>query len=479
MELWKRSLLFLTISFVLHAPLVGQQPNRPISLGMGLAYRDFQGIPQGNWEQRSFQPVTNFTMGIFLNPYLDANFSLGINSMDWVESDRIESLTDIEASLRYYFTHSFAHIERKRVSPFIVGGVGTLTRGKGPREMNFHLPMGAGIRLYPLRNVYVDFQALYKLSEARDYAVGSVSLGWELGSLKPKDSDGDGIPDPKDDCPLEPGHPAFSGCPDTDGDGISDKLDRCPLIAGYSLFEGCPPPLPDTDGDGVVDPNDLCPGVAGNPKAGGCPDQDGDGVRDSLDLCPEVPGKPSFSGCPDQDNDGVPDDRDDCPTQKGPFTTKGCPDADLDGVPDIADECPLDAGPIHLKGCPSSQLNKAEETQLKLDSTSNRIRFKKASSELTESSVQILQEIGEILKQNPQFDLQIEGHTDNSGAPPFNMKLSRERVEACASMLQELGIAADRLSFQGYGSTRPIADNSTELGRSQNRRVEFKLISKQ
>ncbi|MEM6630578.1 MAG: OmpA family protein [Bacteroidota bacterium] len=476
MELRKSYLLFLLISFVFLTPGFCQQPGKPIGIGISLSYRDFQGIPHGDWPARSFQPIITYSFGATINPSLDVNFAMGLNSMDWVESDQIESLTDIETTLRYHLISSSKIPERKRISPFLIGGIGTLTRGKGPREMNFHLPMGAGVRMYPVNGISIDLQASYKLSEAKDYVAASIGIGWDVGSIRPKDRDGDGIPDNKDDCPLEPGHPAFRGCPDTDGDGISDKLDRCPLLAGNSFFEGCPPPLPDSDLDGVPDPDDLCPNVKGSSKTQGCPDADDDGVRDALDACPEVKGKPSFSGCPDQDNDGVPDDRDDCPQKAGTFVTKGCPDADLDGVRDLDDKCPLEAGPVHLQGCPESLVVPPEETQTQLDSAAQMIQFENGSTILTTESQIQLKEIATLLQENPLMNLRIEGHTDNSGNADRNLRLSHERAEACVSYLVDQGISSSRLSYLGFGEARPIASNDSSDGRAKNRRVEFKLM---
>ena len=62
-----------------------------------------------------------------------------------------------------------------------------------------------------------------------------------------KDSDRDGVYDQYDDCPNQPGLPAFNGCPDNDGDGIENSKDACPDLAGLAEFGGCP----DSDGDGV------------------------------------------------------------------------------------------------------------------------------------------------------------------------------------------------------------------------------------
>ncbi|WP_243689519.1 OmpA family protein [Geotalea toluenoxydans] len=72
----------------------------------------------------------------------------------------------------------------------------------------------------------------------------------------------------------------------------------------------------------------------------------------------------------------------------------------------------------------------------------------------------------------------IEGHTDNVGSAAANMKLSQRRAEAVRSyLIKKHGIAAGRLTAKGYGMTRPIADNGTEAGRQQNRRITAVLDS--
>jgi outer membrane protein OmpA-like peptidoglycan-associated protein len=84
---------------------------------------------------------------------------------------------------------------------------------------------------------------------------------------KPRDSDGDGVPDRDDKCPNEPGPAALGGCPDKDGDGIIDAEDKCPSEPGPKETGGCP----DKDGDTVADKDDRCPDVPGPPENQGCP----------------------------------------------------------------------------------------------------------------------------------------------------------------------------------------------------------------
>jgi outer membrane protein OmpA-like peptidoglycan-associated protein len=81
------------------------------------------------------------------------------------------------------------------------------------------------------------------------------------------------------------------------------------------------------------------------------------------------------------------------------------------------------------------------------------------------------------LKNRPEGKIRIYGHTDDIGEETDNMQLSRDRAEAVYEYLVDQGIETDRLSFKGFGETRPVASNDTEAGRRQNRRVEFIYIS--
>ena len=83
-----------------------------------------------------------------------------------------------------------------------------------------------------------------------------------------EDTDADGIPDERDECPGEAGLASLNGCPDRDGDGVADKDDNCPDVAGAVAAGGCP----DSDGDGVVDPDDRCPTSPGPVANNGCPE---------------------------------------------------------------------------------------------------------------------------------------------------------------------------------------------------------------
>ena len=91
-------------------------------------------------------------------------------------------------------------------------------------------------------------------------------------------------------------------------------------------------------------------------------------------------------------------------------------------------------------------------------------------------SYPIVDEVVRLLKVNPDIrHLAIEGHTDNRGSDQLNEKLSNDRANAVMKYISDHGIDAGRLSAKGYGPKRPIADNNTDEGRQQNRRVEFHI----
>lgn len=335
--------------------------------------------------------------------------------------------------------------------------------------------------------------------------------GFSVDSLGcPMDSDKDGVPDALDKCLNTPaGLPVDSlGCPaDADKDGVADALDKCPNTKQGAQVnaEGCEG---DYDGDGVPDDADQCP----NTKQGvpvdstGCPaDSDKDGVFDVNDKCPNTPAGTTVdnTGCPmDYDKDGVPDDNDKCPNTKPGITvdSTGCPqDSDRDGVFDGLDQCqetPADVS-VDSVGCPmdtdkdgvADYLDKCAYTlegvkvdekgcpidkKQDLNELKHGIEFQTNSTKFTKNSYGKLNDLVNLLKQYPNVNLEVQGHTDNVGSAKKNKALSQKRAQAVVDyFVKKGGIAADRLRAVGFGPDKPIASNSTKKGRKQNRRVEF------
>lgn len=106
----------------------------------------------------------------------------------------------------------------------------------------------------------------------------------------------------------------------------------------------------------------------------------------------------------------------------------------------------------------------------------NNVFFDFGKADLKPESFYELDQIVTILKENPQFKLEIAGHTDNVGTDEANLALSQNRALAVVNYLVSKGISKDRLVAKGYGKTKPVADNTTNEGRQKNRRVEFKIL---
>lgn len=106
------------------------------------------------------------------------------------------------------------------------------------------------------------------------------------------------------------------------------------------------------------------------------------------------------------------------------------------------------------------------------------INYATASADLKSESEIVIEEFAEFLKANPTLEVQIQGHTDNVGNAQSNLALSSNRAYTVKGLLEEKGISGSRIKAVGYGSTKPIADNSTEAGRAKNRRTEFVILGK-
>jgi outer membrane protein OmpA-like peptidoglycan-associated protein len=107
----------------------------------------------------------------------------------------------------------------------------------------------------------------------------------------------------------------------------------------------------------------------------------------------------------------------------------------------------------------------------------DKVQFETGKATLLPASNALLDEVAKMLKDNPQVEqISVEGHTDSTGSPDFNRKLSQQRAESVAKYLSGKGVKAARMEPKGFGPDRPVADNESEQGREANRRVEFNIL---
>lgn len=475
-----------------------------------------------------FQGHIGGRLGYYLSPALDVFLqgSSGRHGVDLTtetgNDDRDQFLSDVwqvTPALHWKF------LKGEKFNPFLSLGVGymnfknALDGGgtnpgpagvpRGEDEGGIHVPLGVGLRYnitdnfglfwhsqYGLLTTNDQYDAAYPSSpnnfpDASDsndkYLLHELGLALSLGK---QDRDKDGVADKKDACPDTPGLKEYAGCPDTDSDGIIDGEDKCPSVAGLAEFMGCP----DSDGDGIIDGDDACPQVAGESRYNGCPDSDGDGIGDNVDKCPEESGVSKYDGCPipDSDGDGFDDDNDPCPKTPGDVggcpdtdgdgvvdkddscpavagTVGGCPDADGDGIADKDDKCPNEAGVPEKDGCPAVRKPTTSEIINRYCAPAISFGSGQSKSDTYDSSIA---GIVSFANQYPSAFLNVSGYTDSQGAEGANLRLSKKRAKRVADSLIAAGVSSDRITYEGYGETNPIADNLTKEGRELNRRVQ-------
>lgn len=105
------------------------------------------------------------------------------------------------------------------------------------------------------------------------------------------------------------------------------------------------------------------------------------------------------------------------------------------------------------------------------------ILFKVGSANLSTVAMRDIEKLAVTLKEYPETNITIEGHTDSTGGDALNLKLSKERAKAVHNYLVAQGVASSRLNTVGYGEIQPIASNDTDAGRTQNRRVELIVVA--
>jgi len=279
---------------------------------------------------------------------------------------------------------------------------------------------------------------------------------------------GAGKNEPKEEEPVKEITPLVIVPLDEDKDSVIDESDKCPNTKQNSIVnsEGCASYQLDDDKDGVFNNRDLCLHTLENTAVNehGCKlDADRDTVTDSIDICPNTDENLTVNeqGC-----------------------AKNQLDSDKDGVFDDIDLCVHTAigTKIDETGCEKIVISIAGFEDIK---------FKHASTKLTKESKNTLERLAKDLKEHPNYNVNVEGHTSNSyrswkykKVPKnikgeestkryLNTKISQKRADVVKAYLMSIGANPAVITAVGHGPDKPKASNDTEEGRAKNRRVEI------
>lgn len=427
----KKFTLFSVFIIFLLGTSIAQNSDKKWALGLG------PGIYQ-NLETNELGFMADF----YLSRYLSPTFDLMLKSPLGFNDDGVDMANpSLNLRLKLYS-------EESSVQPYLFAGPGMLWDNM-TNGVNFNAGIGSKFPISPSTSLYLEAGYIHGidaerhvddvLTDVHDNMIkltGIIEFAFGAG----KDSDGDGVPDRKDECPNTP-------------PGVQVDENGCPL---------------DRDGDGVPDYKDDCPDEAGTAALNGCPDRDGDGIADKDDECPDTPGLAKFNGCPDSDGDGVPDQNDQCPdTPAGcPVDANGCPlDSDNDGVIDCEDRCPTEAGVASNDGCPEWKTIQVPNLYFDFDKSFIRDEGKEKLDEL-------IQELDDA----SQYEIEVGGHTDAIGTNEYNMGLSERRAQSVVKYLLSKGVTNAYVSSNYYGEEKPAVPNTSPANRQLNRRVEFETV---
>jgi outer membrane protein OmpA-like peptidoglycan-associated protein len=419
-----------------------------------------------------------------------------------------EKLHAYPAALALYF-----HLGQSRsVFPYFYIGGGTMfyTRRTGtgdpvPDEKfktTFLIPGGIGLDAALSRDVLFSLSAgiaaigddveLKKNESPDGFLNARIGLSFFLGSSDDDDDDEDGLTNGQ-----ERRYATDALNPDTDGDGLKDGEE----VRRYRTN----PLRTDTDGDGLPDGDEVMKYQTDPART----DTDNDNLPDGEEIS-------KYKSDPlkgDTDGDGLPDGEEVLRTGTDPLrvdtdgdglsdwdesrvynTNPTSPDSDSDGLSDGAEVKKHKTDPMKID-TDGGGMNDGAEVQRSsnpLDRTDDMrgegltlergksvllegVNFETGSSRLTRSSEQTLERAFIAMVANPDLNVEVVGHTDNTGSVAVNDRLSRQRADAVKAWLIRKGIDPRRITTTGRGGRDPIAPNTTSLGRAENRRIEFRV----
>jgi outer membrane protein OmpA-like peptidoglycan-associated protein len=434
--------IILLVLFFASTLAMGQTKEDPLRVSLAIVHNKVQV-----WRYDglfNFSELEDVGLRVGAELYINPSFNTSLNfSRGKMRHERIYSavVSDLSANLIYKFNNGYILKENARFAPFLLTGFGISNTQKqdfffDEFDGGIHpmIPFGVGVDIRMNEKTDITLSGTYNNTIDDTYNYLQLAVGVKFSLQRDKDRDEDGVLDRNDPCPDIAGPVTNSGCP-LEEDKVNSAIDNS---------------LKDDDKDGVPNSMDACPQVAGS--LNGCPDQDGDMVPDIYDACPTKAGKPALGGCPDRDNDGVIDSQDPCPDTYG--TIRGCTQKAIDAM------------------APDSK----EAIRIKLIMASESILFNSNSATLTGNYQKSLNEVLQVLKENPTLKIRINGYADSQGAETYNNVLSKQRSAVVKKWFTDQGIPNSRLESESYGELRPTSTNATAVGRALNRNVHIDFV---
>jgi outer membrane protein OmpA-like peptidoglycan-associated protein len=385
--------------------------------GLSAIFMDYQGPLTGDYLQaRSFDP--GITMGA--HAYLTPLLNLSVNSSFVPEAsypitqDNIlrTSLIDANVLARVKLNNGKLLREDALLAPYIGSGFGL---NSASNNVRLYIPAVLGLQIQVSKNFSLQLETTYK-QPLKKGATQPLTHSAGFVFALPGNS-----PPPKR--PVETKMEDTEMLVDSDKDGVPDRNDVCPDVKGKAMYLGCPD-APATEPEEAIAENETDPAVEQHIQ--------------EIQLNPNPAPQQTPAG-QTQIQDGNPD-----------------------RITITQPEAPL--RPI------------SEADQAYLEKAMRNVYFEKGSDILTNESLTVLDTVAQILNRNDQYDLDVLGHTDNTGNATTNVVLSVKRAfKVKYYLVYDKGVRMSRINSDGYSSAAPLYDNSTAEGRAKNRRVEFKL----
>ncbi len=339
-------------------------------------------------------------------------------------------------------------------------------------QTSMHIPVGLGFHAFASKDVAFTIDVSYRFMDAwTDYVEGNGSDGYAtakaglnffVGRSPSDDADMDG---------LTNGEEGKLGTnrenPDSDNDALKDGEEVKTTLTN--------PANPDTDGDGLNDGAEVNMHKTDPKKA----DADGDGLSDGDEVLKHKTNPLK----PDTDDDGLTDGSEISIHRTDPLKA----DTDGDALPDGDEINKHKTNPLAMD-TDGGTVSDSREVTRGTDPTNPEddipvkvgqviilegVTFKKGSAEITEESVPTLERALKGLMEYPDVEVEIAGHTDNTGSRKTNLRLSEQRAESVKNWLANRGIDPRRITTSFYGPDKPLVPNDTKEGRDKNRRIEF------